>query len=412
MSNNLYDIVEKLEEEYKMSPFYCWANKLDISPKLPYYLYIELTNVCNLRCVHCPQRAMTREKGFMDFEKYKKLIDEIAPHVHAIGLFKQGESLLHPKMIDMLRYAKEKGLRVEMFTNAMLLDNEKNQAIVEAGLDLLTFTFTGEEESYVKIHQKGEYKKVIENILNMIKIKKELKSSRPEIHAQIIKYPETSEQEMDRFYKLFKNEVPVDYAYPLNLIYYPGVFDDGVKPNGFPPDPSSFPVCIFPWLLFGISWNGNAVPCVFDGNERVIIGNVFSEGFKNVWYGQKLRDFRRAFIEHNFSYFEKKQPLCSVCSILWDPLQQKSSGFSAPYTYPYARNEDVLKITEKLLNEIKKTPTNIEARYGLGLTYLIKGDVRNALIEWHKIFSRAPYSLWAERARQHLKIALNNSVFK
>lgn len=46
-------------------------------PYLPNALWTELTNVCNLRCIMCPNSVRAQKKsGFMDIELYKKIIDE------------------------------------------------------------------------------------------------------------------------------------------------------------------------------------------------------------------------------------------------------------------------------------------------------------------------------------------------
>jgi hypothetical protein len=42
---------------------------------VPPSLQLEPTNFCNLRCVSCPRDNMTREKGFMEFNLFKKIID-------------------------------------------------------------------------------------------------------------------------------------------------------------------------------------------------------------------------------------------------------------------------------------------------------------------------------------------------
>ena len=47
---------------------------LDFPPEV----WIENTNCCNARCVMCPRDKHTRPLGFMKFELFAKLVDEIA----------------------------------------------------------------------------------------------------------------------------------------------------------------------------------------------------------------------------------------------------------------------------------------------------------------------------------------------
>src|SRR3989338_2625664 len=78
----------------------------------PIDIMVEPTNVCNIHCVLCPTSAefMTRQRGFMKYEDYQKVIDNIRHVTPKIALFFSGESFLHPKLIDMIKYASSAGL--------------------------------------------------------------------------------------------------------------------------------------------------------------------------------------------------------------------------------------------------------------------------------------------------------------
>src|SRR3990172_1700346 len=92
----------------------------------PDRMYIESTNVCNLSCIMCPNgtSGMKRPKGYMDFELFKRIVNEMAPHVETTTLHIWGEPLLHPKIIDMISYCKAKSLPCEISTNATLLTQD------------------------------------------------------------------------------------------------------------------------------------------------------------------------------------------------------------------------------------------------------------------------------------------------
>ena len=46
----------------------------------PRGLMIEPSNICNANCVFCPSSDITRSRGFMTFELFKKIIDEAVTH--------------------------------------------------------------------------------------------------------------------------------------------------------------------------------------------------------------------------------------------------------------------------------------------------------------------------------------------
>ena len=109
----------------------------------PVKMWVEPTNTCNLKCVMCPQSCDETpfKRGFMEFSLFRKIIDEAKDFVFDINLHHSGESLLHPDIIEMIRYAKQAGIYTRMHTNATKLDEKKAQGILDAGLDFLSFSF-------------------------------------------------------------------------------------------------------------------------------------------------------------------------------------------------------------------------------------------------------------------------------
>lgn len=111
----------------------------------PLHLDIETTNNCNLRCPMCGRNWMEEKIGYLDWELFKKIIDEgIKYHLPSIKLNYRREPLLHPDLSKMVKYAKEKGiLEVQSNTNGLLLNDQKAEELIEAGLDRIIFSFDG-----------------------------------------------------------------------------------------------------------------------------------------------------------------------------------------------------------------------------------------------------------------------------
>lgn len=94
--------------------------------------------VCDSRCVSCPvgrmrfgdaSPAVVKElraggERFMDFDLFARIAEEVAGYEHGwLRLHGRGEPLLHPRLTDMVDYAKRKGVRlVQLFTDAIALD--------------------------------------------------------------------------------------------------------------------------------------------------------------------------------------------------------------------------------------------------------------------------------------------------
>ncbi|MCX6377832.1 MAG: radical SAM protein, partial [Armatimonadetes bacterium] len=89
----------------------------------PTRVWVEAASHCNLQCAFCGNRLLSEEqRGFMDFDLFRRLADEASGVVPRFNLFHRGESLLHPRIGDMVRYAESKGIRTRINTNGMLLD--------------------------------------------------------------------------------------------------------------------------------------------------------------------------------------------------------------------------------------------------------------------------------------------------
>jgi pyruvate-formate lyase-activating enzyme len=57
--------------------------------------------------------------------------------LETIAFWGFGEPLTHPDIAEMIRLAKERGLRAEMVTNGLLLDRPTAESLLDTGLDLL-----------------------------------------------------------------------------------------------------------------------------------------------------------------------------------------------------------------------------------------------------------------------------------
>ena len=181
----------------------------------PTLMWIEPTNKCNLKCIMCPNSVMPKEKyGFMEYELFKKIIDEAKYFIGSAFIFLGGESLLHKDIFKMIAYAKSNGIRPLLHTNATLLNENNISRLFETGLDYISLSMDGfDKETYEKVRVNAKYEETLGNIINLLKIKKarNLKKPYTVIQTLLTDYknykPDTAEEK--RFYALFEG-LPVD----------------------------------------------------------------------------------------------------------------------------------------------------------------------------------------------------------
>ena len=113
----------------------------------PMHLDIETTSRCNLRCTFCDKLPLlTKDRlGYIDLSLYKKIIDEGAEHhLWGVKLSYRGEPLLHKDIVEMVEYARRKGvLDVYFNTNGMLLTPIMSEKLIDAGLNRISISVEG-----------------------------------------------------------------------------------------------------------------------------------------------------------------------------------------------------------------------------------------------------------------------------
>lgn len=301
----------KLSREYRKGKI-----KLD---NLPMRLWIEPTNSCNLKCVMCPQRLNKSKKGFMDFELYKKIIDEAKDFITDINLFLGGESFLHPRIIEMIKYAKENGLRVRFESNATLLTKKLSEEIIKNKVDFISFSFDGyTKEEYERIRVNANYDKTLDNILNFLKIKKAMKSKYPYTLIQIIEIKALNkiDEKIKRdFLKQFDG-LPLDGFSIVKPHRFGGQVEEKITGSKYAYTDDKkvkYNPCPYLWMSMNVLWDGRVVPCCIDQFGRYEIGNVKNESLKSIWNNKKMIYIRKKLVSRKY----KELPLCKECDFLW-----------------------------------------------------------------------------------------------
>ena len=111
----------------------------------PQLVDLELSSVCNLKCPMCytisPEFREKVNTKLMDFELFKKVIDEIGGKVPALRLSLRGEATLHKQFNECIAYAKQSGIKeVSTLTHGGKLTPEFFKKMVDTGIDWITIS--------------------------------------------------------------------------------------------------------------------------------------------------------------------------------------------------------------------------------------------------------------------------------
>jgi len=261
----------------------------------------------------CPNKNLTKnEKGYMDFNLFKKIIDEARHFVFDIHLLHRGESLLHPQFFSMVRYAHEAGIVTRFHTNGTLLDEEKSRQLIESGLDQFAFSFDGfDKKTYEAIRVNASFENTLENIIRFLELKKRRRSWKPVTVLELINFPglygRASRGRMKEFMRNFKG-LPLDKVVIKEKHNWAGEIGTAPQKNRYSP-------CTFLWHALIIFWDGAVLPCTQDFHGYYVIGNVRDSSMAQIWNGEKMLVLREKIVQQDIEGLST----CSNCDRLWRP---------------------------------------------------------------------------------------------
>lgn len=291
----------------------------------PVIAQIEPANVCNLSCPLCLTSSInqSRKPAIMPLETFKKIIDDCGDYLLLIILWNWGEPFLNPHLIEMIAYAKARGIVVHTSTNGNIpLDEAQVEALVDSGLDSLVVAADGaRQETYEKYRQNGRLDRVILNMKNIIRVRNAKGKTTPRINMRfvVMRHNEAEIEEARSlartlgvdFFTLKTVDMHPDEGLDLDKLYAPeksdyrryeydrGTFQRKERPF----------VCMRPWKRITLDVSGEVIPCEYDYRNTHSFGNIDPEGALNTWKSKVSKDFRRVFNKgHNDFY------LCRNCT--------------------------------------------------------------------------------------------------
>ena len=270
----------------------------------PLKLWIEVTARCNLECSLCANRLLEPgAKRDMEWALYKKIIDEARDFVFEVNLFHRGEPLLHPQIVQMVSYAANNNLSSCIHTNATLLDENMSYSLIKSGLDKISFSIdTFIKQDYEKNRHGADYDSVIKNIINFLKIKKDLKSKTPFASLQLIRTLSSSlnsdyKKHKEEFIKIFAN-LPLDRIAVRNPHNWAGSLDLQSSPDACK-SLNANSTCTFPWYSLAVFFDGKAYPCPQDFSGINHIGDLNTQSIKDVFNSKTVRSLRKRLVSRN-----------------------------------------------------------------------------------------------------------------
>lgn len=287
----------------------------DNIPEFPYLVDIELTNHCNLECIFCWQQCMTRDKGFISEELFKKVVHECSQHNTPIRLIRWGEPFLHRKIISFLEYAKSEKLLVHITTNGLAMTNKHMKLIVDVGLDSLIVSFQGAtKEQYEIMRQNHRYDELRGNILRMLEIRADM--PKPFIHISSTMTNE-AEQRINEFVNhwghlvdsvsIGKTNLSRMTAHEIKSFESIGKLEVLKKQETIN---KYYRPCTEVYQKLSVDWDGKVTCCCGDYDRYLTVGGANESTLLDIWNQSKELEMFRHLLDNNL---HRSLTLCSTC---------------------------------------------------------------------------------------------------
>ncbi len=352
----------------------------------PEILHIDLTNECNSNCIGCWCRSpLLKDKEMPLWEKKQtlplNLIKTTLDDLNNLGGLREvklvggGEPFMHPNILDIVDYIKNKNkASVDINTNFTLV-NEKNVGeLIRLNVDTMTVSlWAGDPVVYKRTHPNKSHNDFLK-MADMLRLLNSSKKGKPwvkiynvisnlnydtveqmlnfamDVKADAVQFvlhdpiPERTdclllnkEQKTFLLNKLSVFRAAYDAKYcrysepgtarSIVIIELDGLIrrlkTESLELGLYDEKVVKDIPCYAGWLFARILAKGDVVPCC--KGHRMVMGNIYKDRFKTIWGSHKYREFRHngKHLDKSHPYFQKigndasKRTGCYNCDNLW-----------------------------------------------------------------------------------------------
>lgn len=268
-------------------------------------VYIEISNICNLKCSFCP--GTVRAPRRMNVDEFELILNKIKPYTDYIYFHLLGEPLCHPELEKFLKLAEDMQFKVIITTNGTLLNKNANVLLNSSShyktvISLHSFEANDNKNSFENyLKDCFEYAKSAEN-KKIVVLRLWNNGGKDSLNETILnaleKYfskPWIEERNGTRI----GNKIFLQYGDKFD---WPTLESNNISEKVF---------CYGLRDQLGILADGTVVPCCLDNNGKISLGNIFEEDLEDILNSEKAQN-----IYNGFSNRTACEELCKRCSFV------------------------------------------------------------------------------------------------
>ena len=277
----------------------------------PAHVHIEITNICNFRCIYCPQ-SMHEEHvsylppGKMTLETFDRILERVSARfgLEWVILTRDGEPLLHAGLEEFVARVTAKGLKSSLGSNGSLITEDRARSLIASGLVQMRGDFCFDRSEYERLRAGAKHEESLAGYRNILQAARERDAGFTlgliDLNTYHLRDQADVQESLGRLASLFA-------GYERWLEIGPAVMHNALgesketlstSRDKLPADSGNYNLCHHPWIELVIDYQGNAVACCRDLRSEYRLGNVLEAGDvdRDIWNGEKMRNLRRSLL--------------------------------------------------------------------------------------------------------------------
>ena len=291
----------------------------------PLAIYLETTNICNFKCIFCPESFENFEEQSgglfrLSEDNFTHALDEISSFgsIQTLNLYMMGEPFANRNHLSFIKQAKQAHIakRVIVTSNGSLLKPKIYEELCKSGLDYLRISIYGADED---LHRRNtgspiKLEQIKTNIAGLKAFRDQHGFKTPFIYAKMIESEVSAHN--DTFLKNFSGISDQAMIEPVMNWNDP---DEGMlaqidreqlekRPNFA----KKKECCPFPFYTLVIHSDLRVSVCCVDWDKKTVVGDLKTQTLKEIWNGEALRDFQLKHLQRR----RKEIEACTNCTFL------------------------------------------------------------------------------------------------
>lgn len=306
--------------------------------RAPSVISLDLSPQCDKRCAKClfhapesPFRRHIPKREQMPFEMAMDLLRQAAefdPKPVIAPTF-SGEPLFYPRILEVLRAAKDLGLPVSVTTNAILMTPDVIDELVAMQVDTVMISLdAASPETYRKLQAPGDLERAASHIRHLLDVRK---NGSPQVGITFVAEDENEHE----FNAVLKEWEDVDYivkSHKLDMV-----------DSGNPLDPRNAEApknapCSTSLGGLYVRHDGRIALCGYDvRSDNVQLRAGGSLSLKQIWESEEMETWRTRMLAPPYAYAFCKRCACREGQYLWDAREENHYVTISPITKTYKR---------------------------------------------------------------------------